>query len=181
MPASTILTERPLTTEGTATPRPASTERGSSIWPLLGMVAGLVILALAATVLVSARRSGDIPPVTQGTPVVPSEAVDPSAITVAARDVSAVIQVYGPGEESGWHQHPGIHAVTVLSGALTVYDGQCQSQTYEPGRPYVGGQQAHLVRNQGDTPATMAVTYVSPSKPGAPTQHLPPPAGCTIG
>lgn len=89
--------------------------------------------------------------------------------------------MYEPGEQSGWHTHPGIHAVAVVSGVLSVYGDQCRLQTFELERAYVGGQQLHLVRNDGDTPVTMAVTYLSPSAPGTSTQHLTPPTGCGIG
>ena len=68
--------------------------------------------------------------------------------------------------------------MTVLSGVLTVYDGQCGSQTFEPGRPYVGGQDLHLVRNETAVPVEMAVTYLSPSHGGGPTQRVPAPSGC---
>jgi hypothetical protein len=50
----------------------------------------------------------------------------------------------------------------VLSGVLTVYDGGCRRQSFEPGHPYVGGQQIHLVGNETDAPVTMIVTYLNP-------------------
>jgi quercetin dioxygenase-like cupin family protein len=138
------------------------------------MVSGIVIVAVAAVLLIGAGRGDD------GPGAVPA-ASDPSAITLSARDVSVVTQVYEPGQTSGWHSHPGIHAVAVLSGVLTVYDGDCRRETFEPGRPYVGGQQTHLVRNETDAPVTMIVTYLNPSVPANSSRHVPPPAGCTIG
>jgi quercetin dioxygenase-like cupin family protein len=103
------------------------------------------------------------------------------AITLSARDVSVVTQVYEPGQESGWHSHAGIHAVAVISGVLTVYDSECRPQTFEPGRPYVGGQQPHLVRNETGAPVVMTVTYLNPSAPTTSTRHQPPPDGCPVG
>ena len=180
MPASTLLSEHPLASDTEpATPEPAAPAATPSritirtAWPLIAMATGLVVLAVAATVVLRAGQGA------QPTPNV-AAAADPTAITVSARDVSVVTQVYEPREQSGWHTHPGIHAVSVLSGVLSVYDEQCRLQTFEPGRPYVGGQQLHLVRNDGETPVTMAVTYLGPSAPGTSTRHLPPPAGCSI-
>ena len=136
--------------------------------PLVAMASGLAVMAVAALVMLGSG-DGDAPRVDR----------DPSAITLSARDVSVVTQVYEPGHASGWHSHPGIHAVAVISGVLTVYDGQCQPRTVEPGQPYVGGQERHLVVNRTDAPVTMAVTYLGPSTPGASTEHMAAPAGCT--
>lgn len=145
--------------------------------PALTMAGGLVFLLLAGIVLTQYGTGSRPAP----TPAPAAAGADPLAITMSARDVSVVTQVYEPGASSGWHTHPGIHAVAVLSGTLTVYDGQCQRQSYEPGRPYVGGQQSHLVRNEGEAPVTMVVTYLTPSAPTSTTTHAPAPAGCIAG
>ena len=153
---------------------PASTqieERGAPCGfrravPLLAMVSGLAVMAGAGLVMVGAGDAGGGP-------------VDPAAITLSARDVSVVTQVYEAGENSGWHAHTGIHAVAVTSGVLTVYDDQCQPRMVQPGQPYVGGQEPHLVVNRTDAPVTMAVTYLSPSTPAPSTEHMAAPAGCT--
>jgi quercetin dioxygenase-like cupin family protein len=140
------------------------------------MAAGLLAVGLAATVLLSAlnRNQGTPAPAPVRTPA----AADPLALTLSARDVSVVQQVYEPGQASGWHSHSGIHAVAVLSGVLTVYDGQCQAQTVQAGHPYVGGQELHQVRNESSEPVVMSVTYLNPTSGGEPTRKLPPPSGC---
>jgi hypothetical protein len=146
--------------------------RRPGLLPLLGMGSGLAFLAVTATLVAGMAR----PTAQPGRVGAPAE---PAPITVAARDIAVVSQVYAPGETSGWHAHSGIHAVTVVSGVLTVYDAQCRPQTFEPGRPYVGGQDLHIVRNDGVVPVEMAVTYLNPSTGGGPTRQLPAPAGCT--
>lgn len=143
--------------------------------PVLAMVGGVLVLVLAATLGTAERRVVSPPPSAATAGPLPA---GPNAIPVAARDISVVTQIYGPGEESGWHSHSGIHAVAVSTGVLTVYDAQCQAETFEPGRPYVGGQDVHLVRNETDAPVVMSVTYLNPSTGGAPTRHVPAPAGC---
>ncbi|MDQ4068873.1 MAG: cupin domain-containing protein [Actinomycetota bacterium] len=187
MPASTLLT-RPHTERDGAPRRldlePASQGRGPRrTGPVVAMVAGALIMALAAVSLAvhagdGAGRPAPDAATVAGAPALPA---DPGAITLSARDVSVVTQVYEAGEDSGWHSHPGIHAVAVISGVLTVYDSQCQRHTFEPGRPYVGGQQPHLVRNETDGPVTLAVTFLNPSAPTGSTEHLAPPAGCRAG
>jgi quercetin dioxygenase-like cupin family protein len=151
--------------------RDAAGRRSHRLLPLLGMGSGLAFLAVTATLVAGMLRTAPQPAPT-------ALPLDAPAITVSARDISVVSQVYAPGEASGWHAHSGIHAVTVLSGVVTVYDAQCRPQTFEPGRPYVGGQELHLVRNEGGVPVEMAVTYLSPSTGAGPTRNLPAPAGC---
>jgi quercetin dioxygenase-like cupin family protein len=143
------------------------------------MAAGVAVVATVGALMVLPSRSGSDRP-SASAPAPGLKAADPSAITLSERDVAVVVQVYEPGHDSGWHTHPGIHAVAVLSGALTVYDGDCQATTYGPGRPYVGGRDVHLVRNESSVPAELSVTYLSPSAPGESTQHLAAPAGCVV-
>lgn len=168
-----------VTAQATATP--LATQAGDGLgWrrlaPMVAMAAGLLAVGLAATVLLSALNG------TQGTPppapVRTTTAADPLALTLSARDVSVVQQVYEPGQTSGWHSHSGIHAVAVLSGVLTVYDGKCRAQTVQPGHPYVGGQEPHLVRNETSEPVVMSVTYLNPTTGGEPTRKLPSPSDC---
>lgn len=177
MPISMLVSECPIASEGgneqsrspltDPAPAPVPARR---VAPVVAMVGGLVVLARAATILAGASPG-------RGAAL----AADPYAITLSTRDVAVVTQVYEPGQSSGWHDHPGVHAVAVLSGALTVYDRDCRRQTFVPGRPYVGGQQPHLVRNEDDAPVTMIVTYLNPSAPTNSTEHVAGPAGCQVG
>ena len=181
MRTSELSRERSIvTSDASPTPPEAAEARHTTghrgLAPVAFMVAGLLVVGLAATAIVSAMNRGGVTPAPA--PVVTPGAADPLALTLSVRDVSIVHQVYEPGEASGWHSHSGIHAVAVLSGTLTVYDGRCQSQTFQAGQPYVGGQQLHLVRNESAEPVVMTVTYLSPASGGEPTRKLPAPGGC---
>ena len=77
---------------------------------------------------------------------------------------------YFPGQTSGWHSHPGLHLVSVVSGTLTVYGPDCQVQRYGPGEPYIGGGSVHLARNEGEVSVEMGVTYLS--TPGQSIAHF---------
>ena len=89
---------------------------------------------------------------------------------------------YVPGQTSGWHSHPGLHLVSVVSGTLTVYGPDCQARSYGPGEPYIGGDRVHLARNEGEVPVEMGVTYLS--KPGQSMAHFrvpqPAPTTCPV-
>jgi len=50
-------------------------------------------------------------------------------------DVRVQQIVIDPGGYSGWHHHPGIVIVTVLSGAVKFTQSDCSSTTYGPGLP----------------------------------------------
>jgi quercetin dioxygenase-like cupin family protein len=75
-----------------------------------------------------------------------------------------------PGGTSGWHTHPGMSLVTVLSGEITLYDAAlCTPRRLAAGQTFVdqGGDHLHLVRNETGSPAEVgAVQMVQPGVPG---------------
>jgi quercetin dioxygenase-like cupin family protein len=174
MTASPLVAERPIDVERgpVALQAPAAHRTGVRATPLVAMVVGLAVTGLAVVSGIHAGSGGRPAATLSG---------DPLAITLSARDVSVVVQVYDPGQDSGWHAHAGIHAVAVSSGVLTIYDSQCRPQAVAPGRPYVGGQEPHLARNETAEPVTLTVTYLSPSAPAASTRHVDRPADCSAG
>ena len=93
-------------------------------------------------------------------------------------DVAVVTQIYEPGQTSGWHTHAGLHAVAVLTGELTVYDGKCRPQRVVAGEPYVGGRELHLARNETAERVEMVVTYLNAV--GTAPPHAGAPAGCRV-
>ena len=81
-------------------------------------------------------------------------------------DVRIQRLVFGAGAYSGWHHHPGIILVSVESGTVTLWDSDCNSETYGPGLPNgavfaEGGDDA--VQATSTNGATAYVTYVAPS------------------
>jgi quercetin dioxygenase-like cupin family protein len=86
--------------------------------------------------------------------------------TKDATDVRVQRLDFAPGAYSGWHHHPGIIVVAVASGAVTLWDSDCNSETYGPGLPSgevfaEGGD--HAVQATSTNGATVYVTYVAPS------------------
>lgn len=137
------------------------------------MVAGVALMAVAATILVR-QSSGDNRP---------AGAMAPTSGAITLRgpaDVTAQLATYEPGQDSGWHSHTGLHAVVVLSGTLTIYDEECAPHQYGPGDVYIGGGGAHLARNETAAPVEMTVTYLFPAGRSHTEFHVPasPPAGC---
>jgi hypothetical protein len=86
--------------------------------------------------------------------------------TKEATDVRVQRLDFAPGSFTGWHHHPGIVIVAVESGALTLWDSDCNSTTYGPGLPdgavFVEGGD-HPREATSANGATTYVTYVAPS------------------
>lgn len=146
---------------------------------------GLISVATVATALLGPhvldRTTAPDParePIGQLTTPVDASTVHTSGpVQISLQNVT-----YGPGQSSGWHIHPGVHLVSILSGTLTVYAADCQPQTFGPGQPYIGGEEVHVARNETDAPVEMAVTYVT--RPGQAMEHFrldaPAPANCAV-
>lgn len=94
-------------------------------------------------------------------------------------DVSVTELTYPSGHSSGWHAHPGVHSIVVLSGTLTMYDEACGRQEYGAGDSYLGGSRAHLARNEA--PEELRVIVTSVYSRASAGEQAPPgagPAGC---
>jgi quercetin dioxygenase-like cupin family protein len=153
--------------------------RARRLSPLLLMSAGVAVFSVAALVLVPRLTTvpgGDGTATRERGPAPASTGVTISGPS----DVAAQTASYAPGQSSGWHSHTGLHAVVVLSGTLTIVDGECRRQTYGPGDSYVGGRDVHLALNETAAPLEMAVTYMFPAGVPHTGFHVPAaePAGC---
>jgi hypothetical protein len=85
-----------------------------------------------------------------------------------------------PGSSSGWHTHPGPVLVTVVSGAMTLYDGNdktCTGVTYTARHGFIdpGFGHVHLARNEGSEPAHVYATFILPPDVGDTLQIPAPP------
>ena len=141
-------TEDPMTATMTRTENLAETdvlEPARRRWPGVAMALGL-LLVLTAGGLVAAGRSGTV--------VVPDSALTPFPT------VATATSTYQPGHTSGWHVHPGVHSVVVLSGTLTIYDENCVRTDYGPGQTYLGGATPHVARNETLDVLDVAITFV---------------------
>ena len=132
--------------------------------PAAFVVLGVIAILLAAGVGRLTPGHADVP------------TADPGIVLRGPGDVAVVTQVYEPGQASGWHTHAGLHAVAVLAGELTVYDGECRPQRVVAGEPYVGGRELHLARNETAERVEMVVTYLNAV--GTAPAHAGAPAGC---
>ena len=95
--------------------------------------------------------------------------------TKGRTDVRVARIEIAPGGHSGWHHHPGIVIITVLSGAVTFTHSDCSSKTYGPGLP-----DGAVFVEGGDDPAqasstlgaTSYATFVAPDANPQPITRL---------
>jgi hypothetical protein len=91
--------------------------------------------------------------------------------TKGAIDIVTATVNLDPHASSGWHSHPGVVLVTVLSGTITFYDDTCVGVAHVAGTSFFETDGATgLAHNESDAPATIYVTYLVPA--GTPNSGL---------
>lgn len=136
--------------------------------PVVVALIGVALMGLSARILALNPAPDEIAQVS----------ADAVLADVKPAEVATAELVYAPGHSSGWHVHPGVHAVVVLSGTLTVYDEACRRHDYRPGQTYLGGREPHLASNTGAEAVGLAIIYVSDPSAHVPGNPVAPPKGC---
>lgn len=134
-------------------------------WQGVAMAIGLLLIVAAGGMLVAGSAH---------TLAAPEPAV------AAFPSVGTSTSSYQPGRTSGWHVHPGVHSVVVLSGTLTVYDEKCGRTEYAPGQRYLGGATPHVARNETPDVVDVVITFVYRPSREDDGHAVPAPAGCEI-
>lgn len=86
--------------------------------------------------------------------------------TAEPSDLYVQNNLWQPGGSTGWHTHPGHSLIIVVAGTVTEYQGHdldCTPHVYTKGMAFVDphGDQAHLIRNEGDAAArTIAIQLI---------------------
>jgi quercetin dioxygenase-like cupin family protein len=68
---------------------------------------------------------------------------------------------YSAGGQNGWHSHPGLVAVTILSGTIQWYDEDCNPTVYKSGDSWVEGSQIHAFRNIGTGTVQLMASFIT--------------------
>ncbi|HET6643710.1 MAG TPA: cupin domain-containing protein [Gaiellaceae bacterium] len=135
------------------------------------LLAGLVVLAVAATALAT-PPSGVVSTVFAVGQFDNIEAKTLSSSwqarisTKGKTDVHVLENRIAPGGSFGWHSHPGPSLVSVKTGSLTLYRGDdpsCTPEVIPAGSGFVDdGGDVHLVRNEGSVETVVYVTSLVP-------------------
>ena len=86
---------------------------------------------------------------------------------------------FGPRSSIGWHRHPGVVLVTVVSGRLQVWHSNCKKTVYEAGDSFYEEGDVHLARNVWDVDTVIYATWIMPSWKPALTVPVDAPRGCS--
>jgi hypothetical protein len=88
--------------------------------------------------------------------------------TKGLSDVYVQSNVWQPGGSTGWHSHPGHSLIIVTAGTVTEYEGNdrdCKPTVYTQGMGFVdpGGDHVHILRNEGNVPASTTAVQLIPA------------------
>jgi quercetin dioxygenase-like cupin family protein len=88
--------------------------------------------------------------------------------TKGLSDAYVQSNVWMPGGHTGWHTHGGHSMIIVTAGTVTTYEGNdpnCTPTEYTQGMGFVdpGGDHVHLIRNEGNVPASTVAFQVLPA------------------
>jgi quercetin dioxygenase-like cupin family protein len=98
-------------------------------------------------------------------------------------DIAIVKVVLQPGGSTGWHHHPGVGLSAVKSGAVSVYDEECEKTVYKASQGFRDShKEPMLVRNEGNVKAVFYVTFIIPTStlPEGLRIDDPQPKGCNV-
>jgi quercetin dioxygenase-like cupin family protein len=106
------------------------------------------------------------------------------AVDDGKADVFVTHARFAPGQDTGWHTHPGPVFVQVVKGSLTYQDARhdCMPRTYQAGQGFFDRGHGHVHRAvAGASGAEFYPVFVLP--PGSPAHIIPTtaPEECTTG
>jgi quercetin dioxygenase-like cupin family protein len=85
------------------------------------------------------------------------------------------------GGHNGWHTHPGMVAVTVLSGTVQWYDHDCKPTIYKAGDSWTEGSRVHYFRNIGTGTAQLTALFVTAKGAAYRVDQAAPACGIALG
>jgi quercetin dioxygenase-like cupin family protein len=88
---------------------------------------------------------------------------------------------YAAGGQNGWHSHPGLVIVTLLSGSIEWFDANCQKTTYKAGDSWTEGSQVHAFRVLGTAGVHLMAVFVIAKDEGYRIDRPVPACGAGLG
>ena len=81
--------------------------------------------------------------------------------TVSIQDFSFAGSTATQASQNGWHSHPGMVVVTLLSGSIRWYNENCEPSDYKAGDSWVEGSQLHAFRVTSAIPVHGIAAFVT--------------------
>jgi quercetin dioxygenase-like cupin family protein len=67
---------------------------------------------------------------------------------------------YAAPGQNGWHSHPGIVIVTLISGSIEWFNANCETKIYKAGDSWTEGSQTHAFRVLGTTGVHLSAVFI---------------------
>jgi quercetin dioxygenase-like cupin family protein len=88
---------------------------------------------------------------------------------------------YSPGGHNGWHSHPGIVAVTLVSGSIQWFNEKCEETDYTAGDSWTEGSQLHYFRVAGAVGIHLTAFFITAQGAALRTDEPAPPCAAALG
>jgi quercetin dioxygenase-like cupin family protein len=88
---------------------------------------------------------------------------------------------YAAGGHNGWHSHPGMVVVTIVSGALQWFDEDCVETDYKAGDSWTEGSQLHYFRVVGTTGLHATAFFITAQGAALRTDEAAPACAAALG
>jgi quercetin dioxygenase-like cupin family protein len=125
-----------------------------------GFALATPIVGLISPILAAGNQNADIHKRGTG-PVSTGERFKAELETEGPSTISIQDGAYAFPGQNGWHSHPGLVAVTIISGSIQWYDENCVPTIYKAGDSWVEGSQVHAFRNIGPGPVHLMAWFIT--------------------
>jgi quercetin dioxygenase-like cupin family protein len=123
-----------------------------------GLAWGTPIINLASPILATGNQNADIE--TNGSFQTKGGEFRTFLKTEGPSSIEIQDAAYSTGGVNGWHSHPGLVAVTMITGTIQWYDEDCRMTTYKAGDSWTEGSQVHYFRVTGTTGIHLMATFI---------------------
>jgi quercetin dioxygenase-like cupin family protein len=133
---------------------------GAAIASTIGLAVATPIVLLTSPILAQGNQAADIH---ERGHVLTSNGAHFRAELETEGPSTTTIQdaAYSAGGQNGWHSHPGLVSVTVLSGSIRWYDENCNPTVYNAGDTWVEGSKIHAFRNIGTGTVHLMAVFIT--------------------
>jgi quercetin dioxygenase-like cupin family protein len=85
------------------------------------------------------------------------------------------------GGHNGWHSHPGMVVVVLLSGSITWYDENCNPTNYKAGDTWVEGDKVHSFKVTSPKPIHLMAYFLTAQGVPVRTDEPDPACAASVG
>jgi quercetin dioxygenase-like cupin family protein len=147
---------------------------------IAGIAYATPIVGLASPLFSVGQHASDIR--THGAGRTPSGAeFEVRLSTEGPSTMSTQDAAYAAGGHNGWHSHPGMVAVTIVSGAIEWFDENCVETDYKAGDSWTEGSKLHYFRVVGTAGLHATAFFITAQGAALRTDEAAPACAAALG